>query len=115
MFVVCVPIIAWTYWARPYAYEIVQLQIAVLIVGTIAAAVVWYFFGEVIVESATRIYETLRGQDVERARSERVYNYAQPDRTRTYGGAEETKYCISCGAEIPRRARFCRECRAEQQ
>jgi hypothetical protein len=106
MFIVCVPIIAWTYWTT-HSYAVVQFQIAVLFLGTVAAAAVWYFFGEVIIEGATRIYETLRGQD-KRLGQTRPYE--------TYGplGSEETKYCISCGAEIPRRARFCRECRAEQ-
>jgi hypothetical protein len=114
MYIICVPIIALTYSAGPDAYGVVQFQIAILTVGTIAVAAVWYFFGEVIVESATRIYETLRRQDVQRAPSESVSEYAQSDRTRTYGDIREMKYCISCGAQIPRRARFCRECRAEQ-
>jgi len=101
MFIVCAPIIALTYSAGQYASA--RLQITVLIIGTIAAAAVWYFFGEVIVEGATRIYRSLRDQD--RPREDEIYDSFRH---------KDTKYCISCGTEIPRRARFCRECRAEQ-
>jgi hypothetical protein len=115
MFIVCVPIILLTYWARPDSWTVgvVQFQVAVLIVGTIAGAVVWYFFAEKIVEGATRIYETLLGRD----REERVGVHTRPYEpydARGPHGQKETKYCISCRAEIPRRARFCRDCGEEQ-
>jgi len=105
MFVICVPIILWTYWAT-HAYVFVQFQISVVVVGTIAAAAVWYFFGDIIIEGATRIYETFRGEERERIRESQVYGHS---------AEQGMKYCIDCRTQIPRRARFCHECGAEQQ
>jgi len=107
MFIICIPIIALTYLKTGTVNVAVQFQIVVLFVGTVAAAAVWYFFGEAIIEGATRIYETFHSQ-------ERGTGPIRPHETREHQRNMETKYCIACGAEIPRQARFCRECRAEQ-
>jgi ribosomal protein L40E len=108
MLVICIPAIAYVLWnprGNPNAYSLAALQIAFLSLGV----GVWYFFGEVIIEGATRIYESFRAVDTQKIGAP-LPAPADSVRSVVITRSRDRKFCRFCGARIPRESRYCEEC-----